>query len=421
MLQESGKQLIGRLCTIAFALAVVDPILSQELPAPPPPTETQNKQEAPKAKFETGLGKGLRGESADGKHNIQVRFRAQLQGNQTVQLDPSESATNFLARRTRIAVKSGLFNDTWLFNLQLGFAERDLEPDNRNNVRDANIVYNQYRDIKIRFGQMKIPFSRQRWNSSSALQTVDRSTIGAELNLDRDVGTYIYSEDFLGQKRKFAYYLGVFGGQGRNRIDLGTPGILTVGRFTYSPFGGMSKTGLDNDWLSEVDFVRYKEPKLSFGVSGAYNKNSNRALSTHGVAYSFARFNYNHAAGDIYFKWMGFSLQYEWLWRRANTGYTEATVNNNLTREYSRSGQGYFVQLGYLFESSYEVTGRFGEFRPLGETDPTLKYSREVGGAVSYYFSEHNLKIQTDYFYYTGNLLFAEGDHVVRMQMQVFY
>ncbi|WP_246837507.1 porin [Leptospira bouyouniensis] len=392
-------------------------------PTTPNPTNTGTVAPATenKSNWETGLGKGIRAVSNDGKHSIQIRFRSQMQGNQTFQLDPSQDTSNFLVRRTRLALRAGLFNDTWLVNLQLGFAERDMESQRRNTLRDANIIYNQYRDVKVAFGQMKVPFSRQRWNSSSALQTVDRSSVNSEFNLDRDVGAYLFSEDLFGNKRMFAYYLGVFGGQGRNRVERQTPGVLTVARFIFSPFGGMSKSGSDNDWLSEVDFARYKDPKISFGVSGAYNKNSDRSLSTHGTEYSFAKFNYSHAAGDIYFKWMGFSFQYEWLWRRANTAYVERTVSSALTREYSRSGQGHFVQLGYLFTNQYELVFRFGEFRPLGETDPTMKYSREVGGALSYYFAEHNLKWQTDYFYYTGTPTAAEGDHVVRTQIQVFY
>ncbi|MDF3821195.1 porin [Leptospira sp. 96542] len=386
--------------------------------------EEQKPQEVSttqKPKFETGLGKGIQATSEDGKHNIQLRFRSQIQGNQSLQLDPSESTTNFLIRRTRIAVKAGLFNDRFLVNLQMGFAERDLESQKPNNLRDANIIYNEFRDVKLAFGQMKVPFSRQRWNSSSALQFVDRSYISGELNLDRDVGAYLFSEDLFGMKRKFAYYLGAFGGNGRNRAERKTPGVLTVARFIYSPFGGISKTGTDNDWLAEVDFIRYKEPKLALGASGAYNKNSDRSLSTHGTEFTFARFDYSHATADLYFKWLGFSFQYEWLWRRANTAYTEKNVNSVLSREYSRSGQGYFVQLGYLFTSQYELSLRFGEFKPLGETDPNLRYSREVGGALSYYFAEHNLKFQTDYFYYTGLPTVSEGDHVVRAQMQVFY
>lgn len=374
-----------------------------------------------KSNWETGLGKGIQATSQDGKHNVQIRLRSQMQGNQSFQLDPSQDTTNFLVRRTRLQMESGLFNDTWLINVQLSFAERDMESQRRNTLRDANIIYNQYRDFKVAFGQMKVPFSRQRWNSSSALQTVDRSSVSAEFNLDRDVGTYLFSEDLFGNKRMFAYYLGVFGGQGRNRVESQTPGVLTVARFIFSPLGGMTRSGSDNDWLSEVDFVRYKDPKISFGVAGAYNKNSDRTLSTHGTEYTFAKFNYSHATGDIYFKWMGFSFQYEWLWRRANTAYVERAVNSALTREYSRSGQGHFVQLGYLFTNQYELVVRFGEFRPLGETDPTMKYSREVGGALSYYFAEHNLKWQTDYFYYTGTPTAAEGDHVVRTQIQVYY
>ncbi|TGN20442.1 porin [Leptospira idonii] len=383
--------------------------------------ETKEVPQSTPPKFETGLGKGIRLSSENNVHNIQVRFRAAPRVEQSMNLDQSNDTTNFLVRRTRLAVKGGLFNEEWVFNLQLGFADRDVEADRRNNLRDANIIYNKYRDVKFSFGQMKIPFSRQRWNSSSAMQMVDRSSVTAEFNLDRDVGAMLYSEDLFGAKRKFAYYLGVFGGNGRNRVDTKMPGVLTVGRIIYSPLGGMSKTGSDNDWLSESDLNRYQDPKISFGLSGAYNKNSNRSLSTHGTQYDFARFDYSHATADIYFKWMGFSFQTEGIWRRANAGYVEKEVSNVLKREYSRSGQGYFVQLGYLFPSNYEVSFRFGEFKPLGETDPSLKYSREVGTAISYYFAEHNLKLQTDVFRYTGVPQAAEGDYQIRSQLQVFY
>ncbi len=387
------------------------------------PVETKEKENTSNvnSNFKTGLGKGIEATTDDEKHKIQIRFRIQPRATQSFNLDESTDTTNFQVRRSRIATKGSLFNDQWLFNIQLGFADGDLDADRRANLRDASIDYNKFRDIKVSFGQMKIPFSRQRWNSSSAMQMVERSTISGELNLDRDVGIMIYSEDLLGLKRRLAYYVGVYGGQGRNRIDTNMPGVLTVGRLLYSPFGGMSKTGLDNDWLKESDMNRYQDPKIAFGFSGAYNKNSNRSHSTHGTQFDFARFDYSHATADFYFKWMGFSFQTEALWRKANTNYMEREVSGSLNREYSRSGQGYFIQFGYLFPNNFEISSRWGEFRPLGETDPRLVYSREIGGGVSYYFANHNLKWQTDYFNYTGIAQSVDGDHVVRTQMQVFY
>ena len=100
------------------------------------------------------------------------------------------------------------------YTIQLGFSNRDMEPDLLIPLRDAYVTWQALRDLGIRFGQMKVPFGKQRVVSSSSLQMVDRSIVTSELNMDRDVGLYLMSEDLLGLKGRLMYQAGVFSGQG---------------------------------------------------------------------------------------------------------------------------------------------------------------------------------------------------------------
>jgi hypothetical protein len=204
---------------------------------------------------------------------------------------------------------------------------------------------------------------------------VDRSIVVGELNLDREAGVQVFSDDFLGLGGKFRYQAGVFGGDGRNRTS-SAPGTLWVGRFQYQPFGSF-------DDSSETDFERSSQPHLALSGGAAFNQNTNRLLSTFGGTYQFARFNYRHLHGDILFKWTGFSFLAELMSRKATEPFAEAFRPGRLEREWARSAWGYFVQPAYLFRNGVEVAARYGKLRPMGLTDPALFPGKEVGSSLS--------------------------------------
>jgi phosphate-selective porin OprO and OprP len=56
---------------------------------------------------------------------------------------------------------------------------------------------------------------------------------------------------------------------------------------------------------------------------------------------------------------------------------------------------GFFVQAGYfIIPNNLEVAARYGYIDPHRSASNNLR--SEVGGAVSYYFYKHNLKLQAD-------------------------
>ncbi len=300
------------------------------------------------------------------------------------------------------------------FYVQLGFAPGDLERDQPNPIRDAVITWLPTPSFGLRVGQTKVPFNRERVISSSALQLVDRSIVNAELNLDRDVGVQVFHNDLFGLDGRLGFQAGVFGGDGRNRLNRDV-GLLYVARVQAQP------TGRFDDAYSEADLVRSATPRLSFGAGVAYNQDAHRARSTHGNFFQLDEgFDVLHVEADLAFKWAGFSLLAEMLWRRALADdVVTGTVDGQPVEERFGSALGVMVQAGFLFPRAFEIAARFSDIRPThaGSAQPE---ERELLGGLGWYILDHNLKLQADY-----GVLFAGAldgaTHQARMQLQLFY
>jgi phosphate-selective porin OprO/OprP len=357
-----------------------------------------------------GLGEGLNVESEDGRFALKIRGRAQIRA-AAVFGDTDESVT-FLLRRFRLVFSGHLFHSDVRYYFQLGMAPLDMEPDLLIPVRDAYLTYAGLRDLQVRAGQMKVPFSRERVVSSSALSFADRTIVNAELNLDRDMGVQVFANDLFGLGGHVGYALGVFGGNGRNRPNADT-GLLYVARLEAFPFGPME------DAYSQSDFVRSSSPRLAIGAAAAFNQGSRRARSTHGATLSGA-FDYVHFAVDMMLKVAGFSLEAEFLSRRATRATTEGDEDGMPVTLHALNAMGWFAQASYLFTPEFEVSARYAEVIARDDATYPLPFPRDLAAAFSWYPAKHDLKLQLDYSRrFDGS--FAEGLHEVRLQTQLFF
>lgn len=362
------------------------------------------------ANVSADFGRGVTVRTADERFSLNIRGR--IQARFTLSEQPVSPQTEFQIRRMRLVFQGNFLGPSLTYNIQLAFANLDTESDLRLPLRDAYFAWAGLRDLSVRAGQMKVPFGRQRVVSSSALQFADRSLAVGEFNLDRDVGVVLFSRDLFGLGKRLTYQLGVFGGDGRNRLAE-TFGLLYTARVQVQPFG-------EFDDLVEADVQRLSTPRLAIGAAVGFNHNSRRARSTFGDTFQQG-FDYTQLAADLQFKWAGFSLQAEWLYRRADVDSHQIGMNAaGPVLEYARSGHGYYVQAGYLFTQHAELAARWGEVFPFAGTSPALHRARELGGAFSYYFEHHNFKLQADYFYLSGEDL-SEGRHQARLQAQVYF
>lgn len=391
---------------IALSAALVLAAARASAQAPPP--------SAP-ASVRVGLGSGLTVRTADDRFSLSLRVRAQTRVTWRSEEDDStrdDELVGFELRRLRLLLTGNFLGPQWRYYVQFGFSNQDTEADLRLPVRDAWIQWTGLRDLSLRLGQGKVPFNRQRVTSSSALAMVDRAVAGSELNLDRDVGLTLFSDDLFGLGRRLGYRLGVFGGDGRNRLATNT-GLLYVARVQVSPFGGF-------DDGPETDLTRDPHLRINLGVAAGYNAESVRTRSTTGDTYRLAGFDQRHAEADLMVKWRGFSLLAECLWRRAVTPARQGVdASGAQVTEHARDGWGYFAQVGYAFTSYLDAQVRWGELFPLGDGSPVAR-SRELGGSIGWYPFGHDLKLQADYFRLSGEDL-AVGRHQVRVQAQLFF
>ena len=355
-------------------------------------------------------GKGVAFRSPGGDFELSLRGRMQLRGTFAF---PGEGSTGkrydeFVVRRARLVVRAR-YTEEWHAYLQLAFSNQDMEPDAPNVLRDANATWARFRDLNVRVGQMKVPFDRQRVISSSAQQFADRSIVVGELNLDRDVGLQLRSDDLFGWGKRLSYQLGVFSGDGRNRLAA-APGLLFVARVQLAPLGGF-------DDFSDTDFERSSALRLA--VAGAYARNNltRRDRSTFSTTLKNGFVTYDHATADLLLKWRGLSLLSQFLWRQADRDRLDGADGSV---EWTRSALGYFVQAGFLTPWGVEIAARWGDLIPAPGTSPALHRQRELGGALSWYALGHDLKLQVDYFYLPG-LDFAAGNHQLRAQLQLYF
>ena len=371
---------------------------AQPAPSPLPPVEA-------------GLGKGITVRTPDDQASLNIRARIQVRSTFVGETDDEYDDTLEIGiRRMRLVFQGNAMGPALTYYVQLAFSNLDTEPDLRLPLRDAYVTWAPGRGVNLRVGQMKVPFSRQRVVSSSALQMPDRSIVITELSLDRDVGLQMFSRSLLGGK--MGYAVGIFGGEGRNRVARAA-GALYTARLEAWPFGQF------DDYV-EGDVQRSQAWRVAFGGGVGYNHNTNRPRSTTGTPYPAGDFDYGHAGADILVKKSGWSITSEIMYRDADRDTSAIVMNGGLSVIHSRSGWGGFVQGGKMITDRIELTARYGRLQPSAETDPTFFDARELGGGFSYYIRRHDLKIQADYFAVTDTAT-GRGVHQARGQFQLFF
>ncbi|MEM1031420.1 MAG: hypothetical protein AAGN82_13815 [Myxococcota bacterium] len=282
------------------------------------------------------------------------------------------------------------------------------------------------RDLTLRAGQYKIPYSRQRVISSGKQQLVDRSLANGEFNQDRDIGLDLRSYDLFGLDGRLRYYAGVYMGEGR---DFGSGNATAdfalhyLGRLEVLPLGDFAD-------YREADLERHPNPKLSLGAAYAYLDDAQRLRGVLGERpEDGGTTDYHSANVDYVFKWRGLSSSGELLWRR---GRRNEGPQADGQAEAPRNGFGGFIQTGYLVPGMpLEVAVRYSGVRGLGafrsgrldgaDLDGATALDRRdrVATGLSYYFAGHPLKLQADLSSTWREGSARQSERLGRLQLQL--
>src|SRR5690606_26032135 len=125
--------------------------------------------------------------------------------------------------RLRLKLEGFVYDPELTYYIQLSFSRGDMDWEGRENsianvtpnlIRDAVIYYTPTKNLRLGFGQTKLPGNRQRGVSSGDQQFVDRSIVNATFNIDRDFGLFA---DFMSD---YVMLRGaITSGDGRNAIE----------------------------------------------------------------------------------------------------------------------------------------------------------------------------------------------------------
>jgi len=410
-------------------------------------------------------GRGLTATAGDA-FSLTVLSRIQLRSSVTVGDDDADAdaspelGNDTQIRTLRLWLRGHVLDPHVRYGIQLAFGGNDFETlrvttrgpsgdatsavTNPSPIFDAFLELTHLRDLTLRVGQFFVPFDRARTIREFALQSVDRAEVVRELTLDRDVGLAIYSNDLFGWGGRLGYQLGVFGGDGRNRFGTREPGFLYVARVSVRPMGSF-----DED--VEGDLARTAEPRLMVGGAFAFDHQTDRRRATTGdpyEAYSLpvsldgapaeprgsVTFDTLHAAGDLAFKWQGFYLLAEVVWRQATAPSRAVTFERGgdtvTSTLFARDAWGGLVQTSYATSTlldlfQLEVWARYEQMEAIGPTDPELiatlaARGRGLAGGLNAYFNGHALKVQLDWTHGFGDD-FGRGPHTVRLQLDASF
>lgn len=331
--------------------------------------------------------------------NYQFRIQNRATFNSINDSDLGLLSAEMRVRRLRMKFEGFVYDPRFTYYIQLSFSRGDMDfrgidnssiNNSPNVVRDAIIYFAPTNNIKLGFGQTKLPGNRQRVISSGDQQFIDRSIVNATFNIDRDFGFFgQYTGNFVNLK------VALTSGEGRNSNLSPNSGLAYTSRIEFLPLGKFTGT---NDYI-EGDLAREPRPKVSIAFTASHNDKAVRQSGQLGNDLFDSR-TLKTLEADVLVKYNGIAWYSEYIERNTNDPVTVNPSNPTSIRTVF-AGSGYMSQLSYLFKNNLEVGARLAQTLPVKElyentNFPTLNERRTETTelVVTKYLVGHRLKIQ---------------------------
>ncbi|MEM1008439.1 MAG: porin, partial [Myxococcota bacterium] len=276
-----------------------------------------------------------------------LNIRARMQFLYSFDVESQELLQSIRIRRARLLFGGSWFGKHNKFKLELAISPNDIDLSDgvvrRSPLLDGYVDFDYLRDLSLRIGQYKVPYSWERVASSGNQLFVDRSIVNREFTLDRDIGLELYSKD-LGGWGLFRYHLGVYIGEGHSSFEKGDLGLMYIARFEYTPLGRFK-----GDY-TQGDLMRRRVLGLRLGVGYSFLDEAKRNRGLVGSEpKDGGTTDFHNINADILLKLRGWSLYGVFMWRQGtrNPGEVKNDVDQPRAVELARSGIGYMVHMSY--------------------------------------------------------------------------
>lgn len=181
----------------------------------------------------------------------------------------------------------------------------ELMPDPR--LQDAYVDFALGTPFQLRFGQFKAPSMRANLTSDMAAMFPDRPLIGS-FGPDREIGAMFFG--WWG-KRYIEWNVGLFNGEGRNRVSNVNRKMMVAGRVAFSPLGGAGPSSeVLHDWSADTGLSTYR-PTFTVGYSFTHNTigplGQQEAIVAHDVD-AFLHWRFLTAQGEFWHRTSDFEV-----------------------------------------------------------------------------------------------------------------
>ncbi len=338
--------------------------------------------------------KGFQFQTTDNRFLLHIESRLQFRFATPADQDPvtfddfDEDTRNiFKINRARLKVGGHAFQP-WLKY----YWEYDVVG---SQLLDFRLMIEKWSFLKLKAGQWKIEYSRERVISSGKQQMVDRSIINRPFTLDRQQGVTIYGRLKDGGMADFNYWVAVLTGNGRGATNNDDKHLMYTTRLQWNFMGrGLAMTGSDTDYYEKLTgllafaAVTNRSPYTRFSSSGG-GELENFPPGQPG------QYRVNQWLQESAIMRRGFSWQQEFHWKRIND-----LLNNTTT-----TMVGGYAQTGYFFHYLWnwvpkplETALRYAVYRPDLSIGDNLQ--QEFGLAGNWFFNGHRNKLTTEITYF---------------------
>lgn len=351
-------------------------------------TEADYKEVTKVKPIDYKLGKGFTFTSADEKFQLSICGRLQLRYAFTDN-EVGPDTSQFDVAKARLILGGYAYTKNLTYVLEIDGRALSDSAKQKQGLVQAWMNYKLINEAEIRLGQFKDVFGRQEVISDANLEFVDRSPVANAFRHSYDTGAMLSGKIAEG----FAFYnVGVFGGAGQTNTRNANDNAFFA-RVAVNPLGEMA--------YSEGDLGLSQKPQVSFGANYLRNTLNKLTATTLDSTASYVsgttgwvgtnfgiandKIDVDEYGFDAAFKWMGFSLQAEYL-----LGQGEIQRTGQLKRAH-----GFYSQASYMIiPEKLQLAVRYSYLDP--NRDAANDNRTEQIGAISYYFNRHNLKLQAD-------------------------
>ena len=341
-------------------------------------------------------GKGFEFHFFEDQYLLQVDFRGQFRASYPYDAFPiisddfNDDETTIGISRARIKIGGHVYKSYYTF-----YFEQDIKGAN---LLDFRVQIEKYAFLKLRVGQWKARYTRERVISSGKQQGLERSLINRVFTIDRQQGISLFGNLDGGGAANFSYWTSIFTGMGRGSSNNDDNNLMYLLRFQWNPNGEVIR-------FSGSDLEYHKKFISSIAFAGVTNTSAYTAFSTRGGEQLFGfepgedgQYKVDQLLFETAFKYRGISWQQELHYKN---------IDDKVNLEQTTLIGNYF-QIGYFFHyafpkfpKSLEIFARQAFYD--ANIDMADNNNNEYTIGCNWFFKGHKNKLTFDYSYIEYN------------------